>query len=93
VTEEIARAAARLALQPLLSQPASVRVAAVVMMLQSVIMTEVKAGRRMEFFDRIVDQMRGDMVTDLKGKGVPDGKKESDGRGDRRARARKKAKR
>jgi hypothetical protein len=91
VTEEVARAAARLALQPLLSQPANVRLAAVVMMLQSVVMTEVKAGRRMEFFDRMVDQMRGDLVADLKGKGVPDGKKGSDGRGDRSKASRKKA--
>lgn len=88
MSEELAKAAAKLALQPLLSQPANVRVAAVTMAMQSVIMQDVKASMRLGFFNEWVDRVRDDLVNDLnKNHRVPDGNR--DGRSDRSAGARK----
>lgn len=95
MTEDIvARTAARLALQPLLMQPANVRIAAVTMMLQLVMMTDVKASTRMQFYEDLVDRLRNDLVDDLNRREPPDdGKKRNHRRGNRSAGARKKAKR
>lgn len=89
--EEMAKATARLALQPLLMRPAGERIAAVTMMLQLVMMTDVRADRRLEFFEDLVDKLRNDLVNDLNKK-VPNGK-DGDKRGHRSKAARKKGRR
>lgn len=94
MNEELAKAAAKLALQPLLSQGANVRVAAVTMMLQTVLMTDIQASKRLEFFNEWIERVRDDLVADLnKNHRVPDGKKDSDGRTGRSKASRKKARR
>lgn len=95
-SEEMAKAMARLALQPLLMRPAGERIAAVTMMLQLVIMTDVKEARRLEFFNDLVDKMRADIFNDtideLRKKGEVDAE-DGDQRGHRSKAARKKGRR
>lgn len=69
MTDDLAKKAAQLSMQTLLTLPSSTRVAAVTMMLQLVLMTDVKADKRLEFFSSLVDRIRDDLVNDLN-KGV-----------------------
>lgn len=87
----LAKSGSQIAMQPLLMLPAPLRVEAAAMMFKAIFMSDVKAEKRLELFNEVVDRMRDDIVDDLN-KGMTDGTKANgDRRNDRKASARKKA--
>lgn len=83
MTDDLAKKAAQLSMQSLLTLPPAVRIAAVTMMLKGVLLTDIKAERRAEFFNTLVRKIGEDL-------GVQDGDAIGNKRGHRGKAARKK---